>query len=90
VALIKLNADSYGGSSPAVWRMDTIMLMVQGWRTDSRGIDVPAGEDVVKLPALLAVDAVAALDGDSMHFVDLMRMLRVFAASAFRLETRQS
>jgi Domain of unknown function (DUF1330) len=42
-----------------------------------------------ELPALLAVDAVVALDGDTMTFVDLVRMLRTFATSAFRLETRQ-
>jgi hypothetical protein len=65
------------------------MLVVQGWRTDNYGIDVPAGEEVVRLPALLAVDAVAALDGENMTFVDLTRMLRTFATSAFRLETRQ-
>ncbi len=43
----------------------------------------------MQLPTLLAVDAVAALDGDTMAFVDLMRMLRTFATSAFRLEARQ-
>ncbi len=90
MALTKLNADSYGGGSPTVWRVDPVMLQVQGWRTEDLGIEVPSGEGVVALPALLAVDAVAALDGDSVHFIDLMRMLRVFAASAFRLETRQS
>ncbi|MGQ0719279.1 MAG: DUF6879 family protein [Pseudonocardiales bacterium] len=89
MALTKLNADSYGGGSPTVWRADPVMLQVQGWRTENLGIDVPAGEGVVALPALLAVDAVAALDGDSVHVIDLMRMLRVFATSAFRLETRQ-
>jgi len=90
VALTKLNAGSFGGGSPTVWRADRVMLQVQGWRTENLGIEVPPGEDVVALPALLAVDAVAALDGDSLHFIDLMRMLRVFATSAFRLETRQS
>jgi len=44
----------------------------------------------VALPALLAVDAVVALDGGAMTLVDLMRMLRTFATSAFRLEARQS
>lgn len=90
MALTKLNPDSYGGGSPTVWCVDPVTLQVQGWRTEYRGIEVPAGEDVVSLPALLAVDAVAALDGHSMHFVDLMRMLRVFATSAFRLESRQA
>ncbi|MGQ0779077.1 MAG: DUF6879 family protein [Pseudonocardiales bacterium] len=90
MALTKLNADSFGGGSPTVWRANLVTLQVQGWRTENLGIEVPTGEEVVMLPALLAVDAVAALDGDSMHFIDLMRMLRVFAASAFRLETRQS
>lgn len=89
MALKKLNPDSYGGGSPAVWRVNQVMLLVQGWRTDSPGIDIPPGADAVQLPTLLAVDAVAALDGDTMAFVDLMRMLRTFATSAFRLEARQ-
>lgn len=90
MALTKLNADSFGGGSPTVWRVDPVTLRVQGWRTENLGIEVPSSEEVVTLPALLAVDAVAALDGDSVHFIDLIRMLRVFATSAFRLETRQS
>lgn len=89
MSLAKLNADSHGGDSPAVWREDLTMLLVQGWCADNHGIDLPAGEDVVRLPALLAVDAVAALDGEDITFVDLMRMLRTFALSAFRLETQQ-
>lgn len=88
--LIKLNPDSYGGGSPGVWREDPVTLLVQGWRTDKPSIDVPAEENVVRLPALLAVDAVVALDGDMMTLVDLMRMLRTFATSAFRLEVCQS
>lgn len=90
MVLVKLNGDSFGGGSPTVWRRDPVTLQVQGWRTENLGIEVPSGEDVVTLPALLAVDAVVALDGDSMNVIDLMRMLRVFATSAFRLETRQS
>jgi len=90
MTLVKLNPDSYGGSSPMVWRPDPVTMLVQGWRTENPGIDLPSGEDVVMLPALLAVDAVAALDGDTMAFVDLMRMLRTFATSAFRLEARQT
>lgn len=90
MTLIKLNPDSYGGGSPTVWRRDAVTMLVQGWRTEHPGINVPPGEDVVMLPTLLAVDAVAALDGNSMTFVDLMRMLRTFATSAFRLESRQS
>lgn len=89
MTLVKLSPDSYGGGSPAVWREDRAMLLVQGWRTDKQNIDIPPGEDAVRLPALLAVDAVVALDGGSMTFIDLMRMLRTFATSAFRLETRQ-
>lgn len=88
--LTGISPDSYGGGSPAVWRRDSVTMLVQGWRTENPGIDLPDGEDVVTLPALLAVDAVAALDGDTMAFLDLMRMLRTFATSAFRLETRQS
>lgn len=89
MSLAKLSPDSYNGGSPAVWREALAMLLVQGWCTDDHGIDLPVGEDVVRLPALLAVDAVVALDGGNMTFVDLMRMLRTFATSAFRLETRQ-
>jgi hypothetical protein len=89
MSLAKLSPDSYGGGSPAVWREDLAMLLVQGWCTDEHGIDLPAGEQMVRLPALLAVDAVAALDGGDITFVDLMRMLRTFATSAFRLETQQ-
>ncbi len=90
MTLLKLNPDSYGGGSPTVWRRDAVTMMVQGWCTEHTGLNVPHGEDVVTLPTLLAVDAVTALDGNSMTFVDLMRMLRTFATSAFRLETRQS
>lgn len=90
MALIKLSPDSYGGGSPAVWRRDPVTVLVQGWRTENPGFDLPPGEDVVTLPALLLVDAVAALDGDTMAFLDLMRMLRTCATSAFRLEARQS
>jgi FtsP/CotA-like multicopper oxidase with cupredoxin domain len=86
MTLAKLSPDSYGASSPAVGRRDPATLLVQGWCTENPGIDLPPGEDVVTLPALLAVDAVVALDGD-MTFVDLMR---TFATSAFRLEARQS
>ncbi len=89
MSLTKLSPDSHGGDSPAVWREELAMLLVQGWCTDTHGIDLPPGEDVVRLPALLAVDAVVALDGGDMTFVDLMRMLRTFATSAFRLEARQ-
>lgn len=89
MTLTKLNPDSYGGGSPTVWREDPVTLLVQGWRTDTPSIDIPAEENVVRLPALLAVDAVVALDGDTMTFVDLMRMLRTFATTAFRLEARQ-
>lgn len=90
MTLTKLSPDSYGGGSPGVWRRDQVTMLVQGWRAENPGIDVPAGEDVVELPTLLAVDAVAALDGDTISFLDLMRMLRAFATSAFRLETRQA
>ncbi|HEY6424057.1 MAG TPA: hypothetical protein VIY28_12580 [Pseudonocardiaceae bacterium] len=90
MALTKLSPGSYGGGSPTVWRRDPVMLLVQGWRTDDPGVDPPPGEEVVALPTLLAVDAVAALDGDTITVIDLMRMLRTFATSAFRLETRQA
>lgn len=90
MTLTKLSPDSYGGGSPAVWRRDPVTMLVQGWRTENPGIDLPPGEGVVELPALLAVDAVVALDGGAMTLVDLMRMLRTFATSAFRLEARQS
>jgi uncharacterized protein DUF6879 len=90
MTLTKLSPDSYGGGSPTVWRRDPVTMLVQGWRTENPGIDLPPGEDVVALPTLLAVDAVVALDGGAMTLVDLMRMLRTFATSAFRLEARQS
>lgn len=73
-----------------MWRRDPVTMLVQGWRTENPGIDLPPGEEVVALPTLLAVDAVAALDGNTIAFIDLMRMLRTFATSAFRLEARQS
>jgi hypothetical protein len=90
MTLTELSPDSYGGGSPTVWRRDPVMLLVQGWRTDNPGVDPPPGEEVVALPTLLAVDAVAALDGDTITVTDLMRMLHTFATSAFRLEARQS
>lgn len=39
--LTKLNADSYGGGSPTVWRVDPVTLHVQRWRTENLGIEVP-------------------------------------------------
>jgi uncharacterized protein DUF6879 len=90
MTLAKLSPDSYGGGSPTVWRRDPVTLLVQGWRTDNPGVDPLPGEEVVALPVLLAVDAVAALDGDAMAVIDLMCMLRAFTTSAFRLEARQS
>lgn len=84
-----LNASSIGGHSPHFHFAgdDAHNLLVQGYTTPESGIDVPPEEDVVTVPALLAIDAAAALDPNGMNTADMFRMLEVFGSSAFHLET---
>lgn len=83
----QLTSTSFGGESPNVYTIDDADLLVQGYTTTNPGITPSPGEDVVTLPALLAIDAAAALDPNGMIFRDLSRMLAVCSESLFRLET---
>jgi hypothetical protein len=59
--LIKI-AGCASGTCPTVYRTDTDTLVVQGTTVDpaTAGIDVPAGEQLVEIPASLLRDYLAA------------------------------
>ncbi|MGH8896531.1 MAG: DUF6879 family protein [Egibacteraceae bacterium] len=67
---------------------DPSKLLVQGWRIADPGFELPDGEATVEVPTVLALDAVCQLDGQVTR-TDLIRMLRLFSTSSFRLETLQ-
>jgi hypothetical protein len=56
------SCESGGGNCPTVYEGDNGTLIVQGATVDpaDAGIDVPAGEQLVKIPATLLRDYLAA------------------------------
>lgn len=55
-------SDCYqGGSCPTVWKTEGDDLLVQGFEITEHGLDVPAGEDIVRLPRDVILAAAQAL-----------------------------
>lgn len=83
----RLTNNSGKGKSPHFYRTgDPSALLVQGEQISDPGFTPPAGEEVVEVPTVLAIDAICHLAGD-VTLDDLGRLLRLFAVDAFRLET---
>jgi len=54
-----------GGTCPTVYLADTGDLVVQGYKLDHRDLDqvqIPDGEDVVRIPAAILRDAARAVE----------------------------
>ncbi|MGH8907095.1 MAG: DUF6879 family protein [Egibacteraceae bacterium] len=84
---IRLTNDPRKEGSPHFYQAeDPSKLLVQGWHVADPGFVPPADEAVVEVPAALVVEAVCRLAGEVTR-TDLVRMLRFFSRSAFRLET---
>lgn len=83
----RLSNPSGGGGSPYVHRDEGNQLVMSGPEvTDDPRIPLEGGERAVRVPAVLAIDAVIQLGGD-LVWTDVERMLGSFTVSAFRFET---
>lgn len=52
-----------GGTCPAVLDTEGDDVLVQGLRIFDHGLDIPPGEDIVRLPRQLILDAARRIEG---------------------------
>lgn len=53
--------DCHQGTCPTVWDTGGDDVLVQGFTLDGHGLDLPVGEDVVRLPRAVILGAARAL-----------------------------